>query len=317
MARARNIKPGFFTNADLVDCSPLARLLFIGLWTESDRRGVLEDHPKNLKIRLLPGDNCDVNQLLDELVAHGFVERYEAAGVRCLYIPGFAKHQYPHQGERPSTLPAPDSAPPQTTKTPDKHHAGDHSSAPEPDTGTGPAPVKHHAGTGQPPDDHDTSPALTLTLTESITESITESMESARVDALDGADAPPPPQDVSDGEASNPPTKRKQRLPGDFVPSAALRTWASTALQFDGATIDRETEKFCDHFRASGAVKLDWVAAWRNWMRGAAEGKFGRPVASGPPPPLPRDRRPIATTDAELEAGVARFLGTAGSRGAS
>ena len=37
MARARNIKPGFFTNDVLADCDPLARLLFAGLWTVADR----------------------------------------------------------------------------------------------------------------------------------------------------------------------------------------------------------------------------------------------------------------------------------------
>jgi len=107
MARARNIKPGFFTNGDLIECSPLARLLFIGLWTEADRRGVLEDRPKTLKLKLLPGDNCDADELLQELADHGFIQRYEAGGARCIYITKFGAHQSPHQKEPESELPAP------------------------------------------------------------------------------------------------------------------------------------------------------------------------------------------------------------------
>jgi hypothetical protein len=48
MARSRNIKPGFFTNDELAECHPLGRLLFAGLWTIADKRG-LDDRPKKLK----------------------------------------------------------------------------------------------------------------------------------------------------------------------------------------------------------------------------------------------------------------------------
>lgn len=56
MARARNIKPSFFTNLELGECSPLARLLFIGLWCIADRKGRLEDKPKQIKIQTIPYD---------------------------------------------------------------------------------------------------------------------------------------------------------------------------------------------------------------------------------------------------------------------
>jgi hypothetical protein len=108
MARSRNIKPGFFTNADLIECEPLARLLFAGLWCEADRRGILEDRPKTLKIKILPGDNCDVGTLLTELEQAGFIQRYEASGHRCILIRNFEKHQHPHQNELPNNLPAPE-----------------------------------------------------------------------------------------------------------------------------------------------------------------------------------------------------------------
>ena len=51
MARARNIKPSFFMNENLAECDPLARILFVGLWTLADRDGRLEDRPKPLRVQ--------------------------------------------------------------------------------------------------------------------------------------------------------------------------------------------------------------------------------------------------------------------------
>ena len=59
MARARNIKPGFFRNADLAELPIEARLLFIGLWTIADREGRMEDRPKQIKMELFPADSLD------------------------------------------------------------------------------------------------------------------------------------------------------------------------------------------------------------------------------------------------------------------
>src|SRR5262245_4448792 len=61
MARARLLKPGFFTNEDLVELPPAARLLFAGLWTLADREGRLEDRPKRIKLAVLPYDDVDVD----------------------------------------------------------------------------------------------------------------------------------------------------------------------------------------------------------------------------------------------------------------
>lgn len=121
MARARNIKPGFFTNADLIECAPLARLLFVGLWCEADRRGILEDRPKTLKVKVLPGDTCDVEALLAELEAHGFIKRYEASGIHCIRIENFEKHQNPHRDEKASTLPIPCQHSANTIQAPEQH----------------------------------------------------------------------------------------------------------------------------------------------------------------------------------------------------
>jgi len=106
MARIRSIKPAFFTSEDTCACSPLARLLFLGLLTEADKAGRLEDRPRQLKRRLLPDDDCDVDALLWELVDHALVSRYQAAGVEIIQVLNFLKHQKPHPKESESQLPA-------------------------------------------------------------------------------------------------------------------------------------------------------------------------------------------------------------------
>jgi len=108
MARARNIKPGFFTNDALGDLNPLARILFIGIWCHADRAGRLLDRPKKLKVEVLPYDDCDPNRLLQDLHGAGMVHRYEVAGIKYIQCVNFTKHQNPHIKEPESTIPAPD-----------------------------------------------------------------------------------------------------------------------------------------------------------------------------------------------------------------
>ena len=105
MARARNIKPGFFRNEFLVEMPIGNRLLFIGLWTLADRDGRVEDRPKRIKLDLFPCDSFDVDIALGELAEAGFIERYEASGVKVISIINFLKHQTPHGTEKDSALP--------------------------------------------------------------------------------------------------------------------------------------------------------------------------------------------------------------------
>ena len=106
MARARNIKPSFFTNEDLVELPLEDRLLFIGLWTLADREGRLEDRPKRIKMAVFPADNVDVDASLARLAKSGFIARYEARGIACIQVLNFAKHQNPHVREAASDLPS-------------------------------------------------------------------------------------------------------------------------------------------------------------------------------------------------------------------
>lgn len=107
MARIRSIKPDFFLHEGLAELSPLHRLFFVGLWTLADKEGRLEDRPKRIKAALMPWERCDVEKLLTDLSAGGFIVRYSIGDLDCIAIPNFAKHQRPHPKESTYDLPPP------------------------------------------------------------------------------------------------------------------------------------------------------------------------------------------------------------------
>lgn len=105
MARARNLKPGFFNDAELVECEFWVRLLFAGLWTLADREGRLLDRPKQIGVDLFPRDAVDAEAGLASLADHGLIVRYEVDGQHIIQVKNFCHHQNPHRDERASTLP--------------------------------------------------------------------------------------------------------------------------------------------------------------------------------------------------------------------
>lgn len=118
MARIRTIKPAFFKNEKLAELSAMNRLLFIGLWTQADRLGRLEDRPKRIKAELFPYDNIDVDKSLNELQNAGFILRYKAnvkvlvpeqteTEVAFIQVLTFSVHQVINVKEQDSTIPAP------------------------------------------------------------------------------------------------------------------------------------------------------------------------------------------------------------------
>lgn len=100
MARARNIKPSFFTSEQVADNCPLGRLLFIGLWTQADYKGDVEWKARTLKIQILPWDDCDIKQLAINLDKSGLIRFYSDGNNTYLNIPNFERHQNPHKNER-------------------------------------------------------------------------------------------------------------------------------------------------------------------------------------------------------------------------
>lgn len=110
MARIRTIKPEFFTSDVVGKLSYPSRLLFIGLWTLADREGRLEDRPVRIKVMLLPYNNDNVDELLNEIQVSGLIKRYEVEQKRFIQIVNFIEHQRPHPKEPQSLIPSPDIA---------------------------------------------------------------------------------------------------------------------------------------------------------------------------------------------------------------
>lgn len=95
MARIRSVHPGIWTDEAFVEISAYARLLLIGLGTEADDKGTFPWKPTMLKMRLLPADNVDVGELLEELERVDLVRSYEVNGARYGAIRNFRVHQRP------------------------------------------------------------------------------------------------------------------------------------------------------------------------------------------------------------------------------
>lgn len=95
---------------------------------------------------------------------------------------------------------------------------------------------------------------------------------------------------------------RAQPVPAEFVVTEEMRRLAAS-YGVPAAAIDYETEKFLDHFRAKGERKLDWIAAWRNWMRRAAEMTMHAPARASP-----NGARASPDRDAAAKAKVEAFL---------
>lgn len=106
MARTRSVKPSFFKNEHLAECEPMARLLFVGLWTLADRDGRLEYRPLRIKAELFPYDSCDIMPLFRQLSDRGFIVVYKVGERHFLQIPTFAEHQRCHPSEHAEGFPS-------------------------------------------------------------------------------------------------------------------------------------------------------------------------------------------------------------------
>lgn len=111
MARARNIKPGFFESEDPAKVGFAQRLLWIALWTLADREGWLEDRPAQIRKYAFGFDEevtaAQVDQWLADLHKAQLIHRQQFDGKKLVYILKFKKHQRPHPNEGPSTLKPP------------------------------------------------------------------------------------------------------------------------------------------------------------------------------------------------------------------
>lgn len=119
MARIRTIKPEFWTDDRVGECSVSARLLFIACWTFADDHGGLDRSAKQLKAQAFPYDVIDCEPLVQELIGAGLLIEYAVNGKKYLHIKGFATHQKIEKPGRPRVpLPEPSPTPPRALPDP-------------------------------------------------------------------------------------------------------------------------------------------------------------------------------------------------------
>lgn len=94
------VKPEFWTDEKLTECSMSARLLFIGIWNFSDDLGNIELSPKQIKMLIFPSDDVRVEPFIDELLGVGVLSAYSVNGNIYANVKNFLKHQ---KINRPST----------------------------------------------------------------------------------------------------------------------------------------------------------------------------------------------------------------------
>lgn len=96
MARIRTIKPEFWSSEQIAECSPNARLLFIGMWNFCDDAGRCKCSPNEVRMRIYPGDRCGtdaVSEWINELVTNDLIQIYEVDGQLIIQVIQWDKHQ--------------------------------------------------------------------------------------------------------------------------------------------------------------------------------------------------------------------------------
>lgn len=108
MARYRTIKPEFWTSEQVMECSPTARLMFVGMWNFADDHGRIPLSPKTIKAQLFPNDEITaetIRGMIRELSANALVMPYTVEGKEYLLITGW-HHQKIDKPQKPK-YPAP------------------------------------------------------------------------------------------------------------------------------------------------------------------------------------------------------------------
>lgn len=111
MARARFIRPEFFTDEKVSDLPFGACMLFTGIWCHSDLRGVFEHNPRVLRGLIFPMrdgiDTATVGQWLKLLEDAGMIGRFEADGKTWGHVIHWSRHQQISGKERDNGSPRP------------------------------------------------------------------------------------------------------------------------------------------------------------------------------------------------------------------
>jgi hypothetical protein len=245
MPKIRALHPDFFTDEAIVELSPLARLLYQGMWVHACDNGHLRDKPKQLKLRILPADDCDIESLVAEIEAVGCITRTDG----WIVIPNLRARQkvdkrYFLTCDFPGCK---DDRPALTTRR---------EAPPEPEECPPDPQGSHAVTTTGPRRGHDGA------------------TESPSTDGDGDGDGDGDIYDTASLTLSAAPSKRRRgtRLPEYWRPTPDLTAWAAT--EFPWLPLADETDRFCDYWHAkpgAGGVKLDWGKTWKNWIRTAVD----------------------------------------------
>lgn len=94
MPRIRTVKPEFWTDSKVVALSMPARLMFIGAWNYADDYGCLPSDALQLKLRVLPADQIDADEMVAELLDSGLLEvMVTADGEQFWHVTHWDRHQ--------------------------------------------------------------------------------------------------------------------------------------------------------------------------------------------------------------------------------
>lgn len=290
MSRIRSVHPGQWTDEAFVSCSPLARLLAIGLRNEADDGGVFQWSPVQIKMRLLPVDNCDVPALLAELEEANIVRRYSGGG-KFGAIRNFTRWQKP---KKPGLIyPREEWVDAYTGPSSELSSSEEGSSSEPPPHQTGPSsePQPRNGGMSSELDPPSQAASSELEPLEppSVRNSpplqpgpIPKKEEMARQMEGKGGERKGKEGnggDVRAGARQPDPPKRVPKL-DDLVLDDELREVARAERRDP----DRELARFRDWVRSKRKTYQDYRAAFRNWLRS----DIGRTPAPEPPKARPR-----------------------------
>ena len=257
MARIRTVKPEFWTSEQVVECSPIARLMFIGMWNFCDDHG---NHPasyKTLKMEVFPGDDISTSEIeiyVNELLKNELIVKYDGGnGREYWHVTGW-HHQ-------------------KIDKVSAKHPPFD--------------PLKiskfdNHSTTIRQPLDNPSTPEG-------------KGREGNSKGKEDNPFVSPFPQKQDEVvDAVSPKAQQKKvngtRLPDDFEMPDDWINWAlNERKELTMEIVVFERDKFIDYWHSSAgakARKIDWLATWRNWIRNC--------MAQPPPTnrsPQPKNKR--------------------------
>jgi len=86
------IKPDFWTSEQVVECSPITRLLFIGMWNFCDDGGNHVASLRTLKMEVFPGDDMNLDAIGDcvnELLDNDLIVEYVSEGKAYWHVTGW------------------------------------------------------------------------------------------------------------------------------------------------------------------------------------------------------------------------------------